>query len=441
MEFVNKMFRGDRVIWMIFLFLCLISIVVVYSASSTLTYKTNYWEPITRHTMFLLVGAVIVLGCHAIPPKFFKALIIALPIAWFLLIAVKLFGTSVNGADRWLSIAGVTFQPSELAKLALIATTAFILSRRNYLSEKISFRWIVGLAAITCGIIFIDNFSTAVLLFVIVIFMMFVGQISKKSLTKLCLSLFAAGALFVLAIYVIPEDIIEKVFPRALTWKERIKDYLPRQTSWEERTQDLKKEDKFVITDDNFQVAHAKIAVAQGGVFGKMPGNSKQRHFLPQAYSDFIYAIIIEEMGLIGGIFVLFLYITLFVRSGIIANRSEKLFSKYLVMGSAMILVIQALANMAVAVNLIPVTGQPLPLISRGGTSTLINCIYIGIILSVSRFDNPKGVKREDEIIQELEEEMQAAQESLDASREKLRELASMSDPSFEDNEDSDSTI
>jgi len=434
MEFVNKMFRGDRVIWMIFLFLCLISIVVVYSASSTLTYKTDYWKPITRHAMFLLGGAGIVLICHAIPPKFFKLLIVALPVAWFLLIAVKLFGTSVNGADRWLSIAGVGFQPSEFAKLALIGTTAFILSRRNYLSEKVSFRWIVGLAAITCGIIFIDNFSTAVLLFGIIIFMMFIGQVSMKSLTKLCLALFAAGALFVLAILFLPKDAMETVFHRGVTWQERIQDFTQK---------DNNEENKFVITDDNFQVAHAKIAVAQGGVLGKLPGNSKQRHFLPQAYSDFIYAIIIEEMGLIGGIFVIFLYITLFVRSGIIANRSEKLFSKYLVMGSAMLLVMQALANMAVAVNLIPVTGQPLPLISRGGTSTLINCVYIGIILSVSRFDNPKGVKREDEIIQELKEEMQVAQESLDASREKLRELASMSitDPSFEDNEDSDSTI
>jgi cell division protein FtsW len=353
--------------------------------------------------MFLLGGLGVVLIFHSVLPKFFKSFAFLLPIAWVLLIAVKLFGASVNGADRFLSIGGLSFQPSELAKLCLIASVAFILSRRNYISVKSSFHWIVGLSAITCGIIFIDNFSTAALLFGIVIFMMFVGQIPIKLLLKLCLILIATGIIFVLSIYYVPTDIMRKVFPRGVTWKERVQDFT-------QKDNDI--EDKYIINDDNYQVAHAKIAVARGGVFGKLPGNSRERNFLPQAYSDFIYAIIIEELGLIGGIFVLFLYITLFVRSGIIANRSEKLFSKYIVMGSAMLLVVQALTNMAVAVNLIPVTGQPLPLVSRGGTSTLINCVYFGIILSVSRYDNPKGTQREEEIVKELEEEKEAAKEA-----------------------------
>src|SRR5690554_6608130 len=148
----------------------------------------------------------------------------------------------------------------------------------------------------------------------------------------------------------------------------------------------MSEEEYFTITDENYQVAHAKIAISNGGVFGVFPGNSTERDFLPQAYSDFIYAIIIEEMGIIGGVFVLLLYVIILIRSGMIARKTEKLFPKYLVLGSAMMLSIQAFVNMAVAVNLIPVTGQPLPLISRGGTSTLITCAYFGLILSADRF-------------------------------------------------------
>ncbi|MFA7494492.1 MAG: FtsW/RodA/SpoVE family cell cycle protein, partial [Proteiniphilum sp.] len=145
-------------------------------------------------------------------------------------------------------------------------------------------------------------------------------------------------------------------------------------------------EEYFTITDENYQVAHAKIAIANGGVVGVFPGNSTERDFLPQAYSDFIYAIIIEEMGLVGGLFVLMLYVIILIRAGMIARKTEKLFPKYLVLGSALMLSIQAFVNMAVAVNLIPVTGQPLPLVSRGGTSTLITCAYFGLILSADRF-------------------------------------------------------
>jgi cell division protein FtsW len=398
MDFINKMFRGDRVIWTIFIILCLISIVEVYSASSTLTFRTDYWKPIMRHSSFLLGGLAVVLVFHAIPIKFYKILAFFLPVAWVLLIAVKLAGASVNGADRWFTLFGITFQPSELAKLFLIISVAFILSRRNFITPKTGFYWIVGLSAITCGIILIDNFSTAALLFGIITFLMFIGQIPMKLLAKLLLVLTVVGTLFVCFIYFVPKDTMEEIFPRGSTWKERIEDHFTQGND----------DDKYNI-DDNYQVAHAKIAISRGGVIGKLPGNSRERDFIPQAYSDFIYAIIIEETGLIGGILVLLIYIALFIRSGIIANRAETLFSKYVVMGSALILVIQALINMAVAVNLIPVTGQPLPLVSRGGTSTLINCVYIGIILSASRFDNPKGIKRDEEIVQELEEEAQAA--------------------------------
>ncbi len=394
MNFINKIFRGDRVIWMIYLFLCLISIVEVFSATSTLAYKRNYWDPIMRHTMFLLLGTGIVLFTHSFRPKYFSVLGAVLPVAWLLLILTKFFGSSVNNADRWISIFGISFQPSEIAKLSLVVFTAFLLSKLQYTQKGITFKWILYAAVPTCCIILIDNFSTAAMLFAIVCLMMFVGQVPWKQLGKLMLALTVASLVFVSFLIFVPTDMMKKIFPRGNTWKERIEDY--------SQKHEQVAETKFNF-DDNYQVSHAKVAIARGGLLGVMPGNSQQRDYLPQAYSDFIYAIIIEELGLVGGITVLFLYVIFFIRSGIIASRCERLFPKYLVMGSALILVTQALANMAVAVNLIPVTGQPLPLISRGGTSTLITCVYIGIILSVSRFDNPKGIQREEEISEEMD--------------------------------------
>ena len=402
MDFINKIFRGDRVIWMIFMFLCLISIVEVYSASSTLTFRTDYWKPIMRHTMFLLGGLGVVLLVHSCKPRYFSVLVVVLPIACILLIATKFFGSSINEADRWISIGGISFQPSELAKLCLIGTAAFFLAKYNNSKENSYYNIILWSAVITCALIVFDNFSTAALLFIVILTMMFIGQIPFKKLMKLGLICIVGVVLFICFIVFVPDNTMRTVFPRGVTWKERVKDFTEKSDV---------KDEEYKITDDNYQVSHAKMAIARGGVFGKMPGNSQERDFLPQAYSDFIFAIIIEEMGLIGGVVVLFLYITLFIRAGIIAGRCERLFPKFLVVGCALIMVMQALANMAVAVNLIPVTGQPLPLISRGGTSTLITCAYIGIILSVSRFENPKGVKREEDILEELSEEEKAAQE------------------------------
>ncbi len=385
------------------MFLCLISIVEVYSASSTLTYRRNYWDPIMRHTMFLLLGMAIVLFSHSFKPKFFAILAVLLPVAWILLIFTKVVGNTVNGADRFLSIGGVSFQPSEFAKLFLIASTAFILSKRQEGQKDNSFKWIMILTIPTCAIILLDNFSTAALLFMIIFIMMFIGQVPLKKLGMLVAILAVSLALFIGFLVFVPSDTINKVFPRGVTWKERIKDF-------HHDKGDIS-DPKIAFSDDNYQVTHSKIAIARGGVVGKMPGNSQERDFLPQAYSDFIFAIIIEEMGIVGGVFVLLLYVIFFIRTGIIANRCEKIFPKFLVIGCGLIITTQALINMAVAVNLIPVTGQPLPLISRGGTSTLITCIYIGIILSVSRFENPKGIQREIAIALESEEEKLVANE------------------------------
>ena len=224
MDFFSKVFRGDRVVWMIFMFLCLISIVVVFSASSTLAYKRNYWDPIFLHTVYLLIGVGIVLFCHSMKPKYFSLLIFLLPLSILMLIATKFFGTTINEGDRWLSVGGFSFQPSEFAKISLIGTTAFILSKRKNDKNDKSFKWILIATLITCGIIFIDNFSTALLLFVIIFLMMFIGQIPLKKLLKLLLAFTIVGVVFVAFLQLAPEDVLKQV-PRAPTWKNRINEH------------------------------------------------------------------------------------------------------------------------------------------------------------------------------------------------------------------------
>ncbi|MCL1933639.1 MAG: FtsW/RodA/SpoVE family cell cycle protein [Candidatus Azobacteroides sp.] len=394
-SFAGKIFRGDRVMWVIFAILCVISIVEVYSASSMLTFKTNYWQPILKHTMFLLTGTAIVLLVHSVNPKYFRIFAVMLPFVWLLLIATQFMGHTVNGANRYL----FGFQPSEIAKLSLISCVAFILSRqKNKLSESLSFKWIWILTIVTCILILRDNFSTAAILYGVVAIMMFIGQISFKRMTLFVSVTVASLALLFAFIWFFPGTAKNIGLERGVTWVGRITDY--------KEKPDIRKGD-YEVTDDNFQTTQANIAVARGGIFGTMPGNGRQRDFLPQAYSDFIYAIIIEETGIAGGIAVLSLYVFLFIRAGIIAGRCTKLFPKYLVIGSALMLVIQAVVNMSVSVGLIPVTGQPLPLISKGGSSILVTCVFVGIILSVSRFENPRGVRQEEIIAKEFEEEKQ----------------------------------
>ncbi|MDR0743366.1 MAG: FtsW/RodA/SpoVE family cell cycle protein [Tannerella sp.] len=383
MGLAGRLFKGDRSVWIIFMFLCLISLVEVYSATSTLAYRNTYfWTPILRHATFLLMGFAAVLLLHNIPSRYYFVAILLLPLSILMLTVTPFIGVSANEAHRWLSFMGIQFQPSEFAKLACIVFVAFMLSKQDRFTPGRTF-WIVWSGAgLTCLLILPENFSTAFLLFLVCFLMMIVGQAPWKKMTVLFLSLTLAGGLSFVVIRSVPDDFADRYMPkRAATWVGRIKDF-GRDTG----------ENKYVIDDDNYQVAHAKIAIARGGLFGKLPGRSLQRDFLPQAYSDFIYAIIIEEMGLIiGGVGVMLLYIFLMFRVAIIARRCEKLFPKYLALGCGLLIVIQAFINMAVAVNLIPVTGQPLPLISRGGTSTMLTCFYFGIILSVSRFGAGMG--------------------------------------------------
>jgi cell division protein FtsW len=251
------------------------------------------------------------------------------------------------------------------------------------------FKWMIVLMVIVSAIIAMDNLSTAVLLFGVCYLLMFIGNVKLARLLKVAGVGIATVLLFVMLLNVIPGSWTDSgPLSRLGTWQNRISHFGD--------AKELSEEEYYAITDENYQVAHAKIAIANGGVVGVFPGNSAERDFLPQAYSDFIYAIIIEEMGILGGLFVLLLYVIILIRAGMIARKTEKMFPKYLVLGSALMLSVQAFINMAVAVNLIPVTGQPLPLISRGGTSTLITCAYFGLILSADRFGIGKK-KKEDQ--------------------------------------------
>ena len=408
---IGNIFKGDKVIWMVFFFLCIISIVEVYSASSQLTYKGgSYLAPVIKHIGILFMGIFFMIITLNVGCRYFK---IATPFLLILSIATLLWviiaGQSTNGAQRWISLLGIQFQPSEIAKGTLVLATAQILSAMQTPTgaDKNAFKYILVVCAVIIPLIMLENLSTAVLLAGVIFFMMIIGRVPTQQLGKLM----GVAVLFIVIVFGmvmiigndtsrtnqnnnLTEKIYEdkeeskgyKIFHRFDTWKARIMKFAD--------NKDLKPED--IDLDKDAQVAHANIAIASSNVLGKGPGNSVERDFLSQAFSDFIYAIIIEEMGIFGAFVVAFLYIILLFRSGRIANRCENTFPAFLAMGLALLLVTQALFNMCVAVGLAPVTGQPLPLVSKGGTSTVINCIYIGVILSISRSAKKKQTETED---------------------------------------------
>ena len=410
MDLIKDIFKGDKVIWIIFLFLCLISIIEVFSAASTLTYKSgDHWGPITQHSVILMVGACIVVLVHNIPCKYFRVLpFFLLPLSCILLLIVMVMGNYVNGAARWMNFAGVQFQPSELAKMAVIIVTAFILSRfqEEESAHPKAFKYIMWIIGIVFILIAPENGSTAVLLFGVVFLMMVIGRIPWKQLGILTAGVTLFLTLFVSIIMITPASKYRDLpmMHRVETWQNRIKGFFEDKEAVPAAKYDI---------DKDAQIAHANIAIATSHVIGKMPGNSVQRDFLSQAFSDFIFAIIIEELGLIGGTFIVMLYLWLLIRAGKIAKRCEKTFPAFLIMGIAMLLVAQAMLNMMVAVGLFPVTGQPLPLISKGGTSTLINCAYIGMMLSVSRYVADKEEQRLRETEAANEEKLQTAAQVL----------------------------
>ena len=410
---LNNIFKGDKVIWMVFFFLCIISIIEVYSASTMLTYKGgNYIAPIVKHIGLLGGGVLCMVITANINCGFFKfATPFVLIFALVTLVIVLFTGASTNGAQRWISIMGIQFQPSEVAKGSIVLATAQILSQLQTDDgcDKKAFGYILTVCVFIIPLIMVENLSTAMLLGIVVVMMMYIGRVPGKQVGSLVGTVVLAGALLVGMVMAFGKDesnlpktqniteqvaeekpkdkgIVDKVFHRFDTWKGRIDKFTTKK--------DIKPHE--VDLNEDRQVSFARIAIATSNVVGKGPGNSEECDFLSQAFSDFIYAIIIEEMGIEGAFFVAMLYIILLFRAGRIANRCENSFPAFLATGLALLLVTQALFNMMVAVGLAPVTGQPLPLISKGGTSTIINCVYIGVILSISR-----SAKRKQELVVE----------------------------------------
>jgi cell division protein FtsW len=365
-----KYIKGDKVIWTIVLLLSLLSILVVYSSVVALAYRYKNGDTasyLIKHIFIVGSGIFLMYLVHKVKYSYFSRISqIAIILAAPLLLYTLMKGVSAGEASRWLAIPGtsLTFQTSDFAKLALIIYVARMLSiKQDVIKDfKQAFLPIVIPVGIICALIFPANFSTAALLFLTCLVLMFVGRMHAKHLLLLVGSAIVFGVLLIVLIFNFPT-----IVKRGETWKARIENF--------------SKGD----SESNFQAEQAKIAIATGRVFGKGPGNSMQRNFLPQASSDFIFAIVIEEWGLITAILIVFLYIVLLFRGVRIANKSERTFGSLLAIGLTFSLVFQAIINMAVAVNLFPVTGQPLPLVSMGGTSIWFTSIAIGIILSVSR--------------------------------------------------------
>ena len=378
---MSELLKGDRIVWIVFMVLCCISMVEVFSAASTLSYKSgDYLAPITSHCITLFCGVVVVYVLHLIPYKFFRLIpFTLLPLSALLLAVVMGMGMvadeRVNGASRWL----FGFQPSEMGKMSLVVTMAYLLSRFQTADgcSPLAFRPILLVTAVMLGLIAPENGSTALLLAAVVYMQMLIGRVLWKQLGKLTGGVVLLGALATSFIMLVPPSVYEGVpgTHRFVTWRNRLTGFAG---------SEVVPAAKFDI-DGDAQVAHANIAIATSNVIGKGPGNSVQRDHLSHSYSDYIYAIVIEELGLLGGAFVLLLYIILLFRVGQIAKRCHEYFGIFLITGVGLLLVSQAMMHMMVNVGLFPVTGQPLPLISKGGTSIIINSVYIGMILSVSR--------------------------------------------------------
>lgn len=402
----------------------------MYSASSSLGYKSgNYWKAATYHTFLLLIGFGVIVMTLNIKCKFFKlATPILVPLAFFMLILVFFCGTKENDAARWLKIGFIPIQPSEIAKGAMVLATAQILSAMQIADGAApkAMKYVLITGAFLILPIAPENLSTAVMLSFVVFLMMIIGRVPLKQLgllVSVCVLLIGLGIGSILAFGKTPENSLtdkekmhlteeiqetEDGIPVAIKDKEKnekkveltgVQKIAHRFDTWKGRIMEFSNKEevppeKFDL-DKNGQVGHARIAIVSSNVTGRGPGNSVERDFLSQAFSDFIYAIVIEELGLGGAFVVAFLYVVLLFRTGIIARRCKNPFPAYLAMGLALLMVTQALFNMMVAVGLVPVTGQPLPLISKGGTSSIINCLYIGVILSISR----TAARRDDAVL------------------------------------------
>ena len=381
--------RGDKYIWGIVVLLSLISILVVYSATGSLAYKMNKGNTsvyLFKQLSFSLIGLVLIYFLHRINYTIFsRVATILFLISVPLLLYTLLFGAKINDGSRWikLPIINMTIQTSDFAKLALFMYISRLLSKKQ---EKIKdfkkgFIPVVMPVVIICALIMPANLSNALLTGATALLLMFIGRVSLKHIF-LTIGIALIPVAIIVMVSVLTYDGKQKEGPKKPAMAEKVKSF-GRFGTWVRRVQD------FMYARDNetpYQVQQAKIAIANGGILvGLGPGNSRQRNFLPQAYNDFIYSIIIEEYGLLGGAFMIFIYLVFLFRCIRIFRRCPYAFGAFLALGLSFTLVIQAIANMAVNVNLVPVTGVTLPLVSMGGSSFLFTCGAIGIILSVAR--------------------------------------------------------
>lgn len=390
----NKLFQGDRVIWVIVLLLSLTSLLAVYSATGTIAnskYGGNNTYVLLRHAVTLLIGLGAVFVTHRLKYTYYSRVFqIALVLSIPLLVYTLFLGANLNDARRVVHILGISFQSSDFAKIALIGYIARELTIRQdqIKSFKGAFLPLMLPILFVVGLIFPENFSTAGILFASCMVLLFVGRINIKYLL-----IFFAAAIVIVSIYIIIVVNFAEDKGRIGAWANRVESF------FSSDDKEMSSEDMARLEDGgDYQSLQAKIAIAGGGFLGKAPGRSTQRNYLPHPYSDFIFAIIVEEYGLLGGIFVVMLYLILLYRAVRIMVTIPQSFGGFVAFGLAFLLVTQAMVNMGVAVGVFPVTGQPLPLVSMGGSSMLFTGCAFGIILSVS-----KEINRNNERKNELE--------------------------------------
>lgn len=371
---ISERLQGDRIIWMVVIILFVFSMLAVYSASGSLAFK--YTDGNTSHYLWKQVmsavgGILLMYFAHLINYKYYSRIaqvlwILSIPLLFY----TMFFGARINDASRWikLPLIGWTFQTSDMAKLALIMFLARLLTQKQEQITDFKKSVLPMLIVVIIPVVMIakDNLSTALILFFTSVFIMFIGRVSLKHLMLLFAGSVCVLGIFLLLLFKLPDSML---IGRMATWKSRVETHF------------IHKDDP----DDSYQSLQANIAIAKGGFLPNGPGNSTQKNFLPEAYSDFIYAIIIEEYGLIGGVFVILLYLVFLYRCIRIVVRAPKAFGAFLAVGLGVSLVLQAMINMAVAVGLFPVTGVTLPLVSMGGSSVVFTSLAFGIVLSVSR--------------------------------------------------------
>ena len=411
MNVINKILKGDKVIWIVALILGIISVIVVYSATSVLVvskYEGNTGRMMMKHVGMLLFGFLMMIGASRVNYKRYAKIALLLMIPCLaLLLYTLVFGRNINDASRSINLGGFSFQPSEMAKIILIT----YLARQIIMMEGSVYKFkdfLIKLAApilLTAALIFSENLSTAVILIAVCMVLLFIGRVKFlhiMALVGLCVIGMGAYLCF---------DVVKTSFQNSRGMKAQqeavargeLKEYKEKQNriqTWANRLksmgEDKEKVDPF--DDKHLQRTYADIAVASSSILGKGPGKSEQRNFLPHPYSDFIYAIIVEEYGLVGAFIVLLLYVILFTRVLRIVIKRPLTFGALMAFGLGFLVILQAMINMGVSIGLLPVTGQPLPLVSMGGTSLMATGLIIGMILSVTRSVEDEEMNKEQEI-------------------------------------------